>query len=256
MKVLTVFAHPDRRSFCGAVLDRLQEGLIAAGHDVTLADLHAERFNPVFGPTDNAFFADASVPDAVLERMELPDRIIRSAGGPVRRAVARHWVRGRSLHDVAQFVYDHRPKDVLREQARVRAADGLAIIAPIYWLGFPAILKGWIERVFTYGFAYRLTPEGWNGELRGRIPLLHHAKALLISTTFFGESVYETGLKDAMERLIDSWGFRFPGIRIVEHRYFWAVSTVDAQTRSRYLQEAFDLGLRYSDRGGVRQNVG
>jgi NAD(P)H dehydrogenase (quinone) len=245
MRVLTVFAHPDRRSFCGAVLDRLQVGLKEAGHDVEVADLYTERFDPVFNAFDGAFFADDSVPEPVLERMQLRERVIQSAGGPLRRAIARRWVRGRSLREVARMVYDHRPKDVLREQARVRAADGLAVIAPVYWFGFPAILKGWMERVFTHGFAYRLTAEGWQGDVRGRIPLLHHTKALLISTTFFGPDVYEAGAKDAMERLIDSWGFRYPGIRTVEHKYFWAVPNVTAETRQQYLDEAEELGRRF-----------
>jgi NAD(P)H dehydrogenase (quinone) len=247
MRVLTVFAHPDRRSFCGAVLDRFQDGLKEAGHEVEVADLYAERFNPVFGAFDGAFFADDSVPDAILEQMQIRDRVVQSAGGPLRRAIARRWLRDRSVRDVARMVYARRPKDVLREQERVQAADGLAFIAPVYWLGFPAILKGWIERVFTHGFAYRLTPEGWEGDVRGRIPLLHHTKALLISTTFFGQAVYDQGMKDAMECLIDSWGFRYPGIQSVEHTYFWAVPIVGPEKRRDYLDEAYRLGRGYAD---------
>jgi NAD(P)H dehydrogenase (quinone) len=172
--------------------------------------------------------------------------VLVAAGGPIRRAIARHWLRGRSLREVARLIYARRPKDVLREQARVRAADGLVVIAPVYWFGFPAILKGWIERVFTHGFAYRLTEKGWQGDVAGRIPLLTQQKALLVSTTFFGADVYESGAKDAMERLIDSWGFRYPGIRTVEHKYFWAVPNVTAETRARYLEEAYELGLHYA----------
>ena len=246
MRVLTVFAHPDRHSFCGAVLDRFQDGLKAAGHDAEVADLYAERFNPVFTALDSAFFADESVPEAVLERMQLRDKVIQAAGGPLRRATARRWLRDRSVRDIAGMVFARRPKDILREQARVQAAEGLAFIAPVYWLGFPAILKGWVERVFTHGFAYRLTPEGWDGSIAGRIPLLHHKKALLISTTFFGQEVYDQGLKDSMERLIDGWGFRYPGIRSVEHTYFWAVPSVGPETRRRYLDEAYQLGRDYA----------
>lgn len=242
MRVLTVFAHPDRRSFCGAVLDRFRAGLVEAGHEIEIADLYAERFNPVFGAADGAFFADESVPDDVLARMALPEQIVRWAGGPVRRTLARRWLRNRDLREVARFVHQHRPKDVLREQARVAGADALAFIAPVYWLGFPAMLKGWVERVFTYGFAFQLTADGWNGDVRGRIPLLHHTKALLISTTFFGQDVYDRGLRQAMELLIDSWGFRYPGIRRVEHTYFWSVPSVDPDTRRRYLDEAYRLG--------------
>ena len=247
MRVLTVFAHPDRQSFCGAVLDRFTNGLTESGHDIEVADLYAEGFDPVFNTYDSAFFADDTVPEAVLDGMQLRERAIRSAGGPIRRAIARRYLQGRSVRELARMVHARRPKDVLREQARVRAADGLAFIAPVWWFGFPAILKGWIERVFTHGFAYRLTAEGWQGDVRGRIPLLQHRKALLISTTFFGADVYEAGAKDAMERLIDSWGFRYPGIRTVEHKYFWAVPNVTPETRQHYLEEAEELGRRFAE---------
>ena len=146
------------------MLDRFTDGLRASGHDVEVADLYAEGFDPVFNTYDGAFFADDTVPDSVLEGMQLEERAIRSAGGPIRRAIARRYLRGRGVRELAQMVYARRPKDVLREQARVRAADGLAFIAPVWWFGFPAILKGWIERVFTHGFAYRLTAEGWQGD--------------------------------------------------------------------------------------------
>ena len=46
MKVLVVFDHPRRESFCGAVLDNLMEGLAQAGHVAELADLRAEGFDP------------------------------------------------------------------------------------------------------------------------------------------------------------------------------------------------------------------
>jgi NAD(P)H dehydrogenase (quinone) len=49
MRVLTVFAHPDPRSFCRALLDRFTAGLAQAGHTVDLVDLYRIRFNPVYG---------------------------------------------------------------------------------------------------------------------------------------------------------------------------------------------------------------
>ena len=46
------------------------------------------------------------------------------------------------------------PDDVRDHQARVDAADVLTLIFPIYWWSFPAILKGWIDRVWNRGWAY------------------------------------------------------------------------------------------------------
>jgi putative NADPH-quinone reductase len=50
-----------------------------------------------------------------------------------------------------------------------------------------------------------------------------------------------------MEMVVDSWGFRYPGIRKVEHEYFWAVPCVDAETRRRYLARSEELGRRFAD---------
>ena len=97
------------------------------------------------------------------------------------------------------------PKDVVVQQEKVKAASALAFIAPMYFVGFPAMLKGWIERVFTLGFAFGLTPDGWRGDIGGRIPLLTHEKALIIQTTIFDKAAYDAGLRDAMRVLIDEF---------------------------------------------------
>ncbi|MHC5125875.1 NAD(P)H-dependent oxidoreductase [Pseudomonas inefficax] len=46
------------------------------------------------------------------------------------------------------------PTDVLREQARIERADALVLVYPIYWWSLPALLKGWVERVFSNGWAF------------------------------------------------------------------------------------------------------
>ena len=46
------------------------------------------------------------------------------------------------------------PDDVLREQARIERADALVLVYPIYWWSLPALLKGWVERVFSHGWAF------------------------------------------------------------------------------------------------------
>ncbi|UVK81367.1 NAD(P)H-dependent oxidoreductase [Pseudomonas sichuanensis] len=46
------------------------------------------------------------------------------------------------------------PADVLAEQARIARADTLVLVYPIYWWSLPALLKGWVERVFSNGWAF------------------------------------------------------------------------------------------------------
>ncbi|WP_159941697.1 MULTISPECIES: NAD(P)H oxidoreductase [unclassified Nocardiopsis] len=37
---------------------------------------------------------------------------------------------------------------------RVRAADVIVPVFPVWWFGLPALLKGWFDRVWNYGLAY------------------------------------------------------------------------------------------------------
>ncbi|NIL76387.1 NAD(P)H-dependent oxidoreductase [Rhodococcus sp. B10] len=50
------------------------------------------------------------------------------------------------------------PKPVAAEQERIDRADHLVLVFPMYWWSFPALLKGWIDRVFVNGWAFDYTP--------------------------------------------------------------------------------------------------
>jgi NAD(P)H dehydrogenase (quinone) len=246
MKVLTVYAHPNPKSFCHAILQQFTKGLEDAGHTSEVVDLYAIRFDPVFRLRDFASYVHESMPRDILEEMNLKQRVLDSAGGPIQRFLASRWLRNKDPLAIAKFIHQHRPKDVIVQWEKVKNAQGLAFIAPVFWLHFPAILKGWFERVFSYGDAYGLTAEGWRGEVRGRVPLLQHEKALVISTTLFREEDYKAGMEAVMARIIDDWGLRYPGIRKVEHIYFYGVPIADADTRRIYLERTYKLGKEFA----------
>ena len=46
------------------------------------------------------------------------------------------------------------PPDVIQEQEKLDRADGLALVYPLWWSDCPAKLKGWFDRVMSYGYAY------------------------------------------------------------------------------------------------------
>jgi NAD(P)H dehydrogenase (quinone) len=246
MKVLTVYAHPNPKSFCHAILQQFTKGLQDAGHTYEVADLYAIRFDPTFRTADFASYVHESIPKEVLERMNLKKYVLDSMTGPLQRFLVSRWLRGKDNVSVARFIHEHRPKDVKAQWEKVKQAQGLAFIAPVFWLGFPAILKGWFERVFSYGDAYALTADGWDGYIRGRVPLLHHEKALVISTTLFKEEEYKAHWEEPMSRIIDDWGLRYPGVKRVEHIYFYGVPIVDDETRGGYLERAYKLGKEYA----------
>ena len=240
MKIVTIYAHPNRRSFCHAILEQFSQGLAEAGHVNEVVDLYARHFNPVLTARDYPNWIDENIPIVTLKNM-----ILENSGGTAQRYVLEKWLRNKDAAYLVNMVRKFRPKDVVEQQRKIAQAQGLAIIFPVWFVGMPAILKGWIERVFTYGFAYSLEPEGWKGDIKGRVPLFKHDKALLISTTLFDEEAYNDGLRDAMTRLIDDFGFRYPGIKNVEHVYFYSVGAVGHERRQSYLQEAYRLGKEY-----------
>ena len=246
MRVLTIYAHHNPRSFCHAVLERFTDGLRDAGHVSEVVDLHAIRFNPVFDERDGPDWVDDSVPDDVLAHWQVRQSLVAGARNPLRRILVKRWIGNSDERQLVRRLHAlGPPRDVAEQQAKVANADALAFVAPVYFMGFPAILKGWIERVFSLGFAFGMTPDAWRGDVKGRIPLLTHDKALVLQTTIWDQASYDAGLKAAMEVLVDQYALRYPGIKRVEHAYFHAVNSADAATRQAYLDRAYQLGRAF-----------
>jgi NAD(P)H dehydrogenase (quinone) len=248
MNVLTIYAHHNPHSLCHALLEKFDAGLRDAGHHNDIVDLHAIGFNPVLNDRDGANWIDDSAPDDVLSNMRVRESMLQRARGPLQRLLVKRWMGSLDARGVVRKLHGSGgPADVAEQQRRVAAADALAFIAPVYFVGFPAMLKGWIERVFSLGFAFGLSPEGWRGNVDGRLPLLHHHKALVMNTTIFDERSYASGLGGAMKRLIDDYTLHFPGIPTVQHEYFYAVYGADAQVINGYLNRAYELGRHFGD---------
>ncbi|MGZ4716457.1 MAG: NAD(P)H-dependent oxidoreductase [Acidimicrobiales bacterium] len=254
MKVLTVYAHENPHSFCHGVLERFTEGLQDAGHTSEVVDLHAIKFDPVFRDRDAPSYISGSIPDDILELMDLRGRVMQSCRWPRQRWLAERALRGKTQSEIAALIRNRMPKDVLAQQAKVAAADALAFIAPIHFCNFPSILKGWIDRVWTLDFAFGLNSAGWRGDVNGRIPLLHHKRALIMTSTIFDESSYDAGVRDAIGTVLDDWAFRFPGIEDVEHVYFYAATSATSETIARYLDQAYDLGRSF-ERGALEPSA-
>ena len=94
-------------------------------------------------------------------------------------------------------------------------------------------------------FAFGLTSAGWHGDVDGRIPLLHHKRVLIMTSTIFDKNAYDAGIREAIGKVIDDWGFRFPGIQDVEHVYFYAATAASPDTIRRYLDQAYNLGKTF-----------
>ena len=246
MRVLVVYAHPNPGSFCHAVKEQVVCGLRDGGHGSEVIDLHASGFDPVFRNADYNQFMHETLPDDLIEGVDMARAVIDRAGGPVRRRVVRRWLRDKSNREIVEAIGKRTPRDVRGHQKKVARAEGLVFVAPVYWMGLPAILKGWFERVFAYGFAYTLDRDGWNGELSGRVPLLTQARGVFITPTFFTEDEYDRGWRQAMDTIICDWGLTMAGVKRAEHVLLYAVSAVDATTRAGYLDRVYRLGRDFA----------
>jgi len=120
-----------------------------------------------------------------------------------------------TAHELLPVSFDHPASaDVVHAQDDIRAADVLTVIYPLWWLSMPAMMKGYIDRVFARGFAY----ESHNGIVQG---LLSGKKVVLI--TISGAPLpllVKTGNWNAVEVLQDTHVFRSAGFVLLEHLHF------------------------------------
>lgn len=109
MKTLLVVAHPRSDSLTAEAARLFAQTIRQNGHEVELADLAAERFDPVLREDDE------------------PD-----------------WNNADKQYSPA----------VVNEMRRIERNDATVMIFPIWWWSMPALLKGWIDRVWNHGWAY------------------------------------------------------------------------------------------------------
>ncbi|NYE95147.1 NAD(P)H dehydrogenase (quinone) [Psychromicrobium silvestre] len=98
--------------------------------------------------------------------------------------------------DYIQFDGGEMPQHIRQEQARVERADAIAIISPLWWLGFPAMLKGWFDRVWSCGWAYEFANDP-DGSL---LPLRPYR--ILFTTGGSAGSFARNGYAEALDSLI------------------------------------------------------
>lgn len=104
--------------------------------------------------------------------------------------------------------------DITQRQGDIRAADVLTVIYPLWWLTMPAMMKGYIDRVFARGFAY----DSKNGVVHG---LLGGKRAVLITVSGAPlQLLVKSGGWNAVQLLQDIHVFRSAGFTLLEHLHF------------------------------------
>jgi putative NADPH-quinone reductase len=125
----------------------------------------------------------------------------------------------------------------------LKDSDGIVIIHPNWWGQPPAILKGWIDRVFRPGVAYEFE-EGDSGEGLP-IGLLKAKIGLVFNTSNTNEERENNIFKDPLETIWKNCIFSFCGVKQFDRRMFRIVVTSDLNQRQIWLNEAKSMINKY-----------
>ncbi|WP_017162787.1 NAD(P)H-dependent oxidoreductase [Xanthomonas phaseoli] len=142
--------------------------------------------------------------------------------------------------DVALFQQRAAPApDVAAEHARLERADALVLVFPIYWWSFPALLKGWTDRVFTLGWAF---DESIDGKI---VKKLKHLDVHLLAIGGADERTYARhGYFGAMKMQIAHGIFDFCGAPV---RTSELLTMPDAAFPQSHFDTARAIGARLFD---------
>jgi NAD(P)H dehydrogenase (quinone) len=113
--------------------------------------------------------------------------------------------------------------DVRVEQELLDRADVVAFIHPIWWVDRPAILKGYVDRVFALGYAYGYAANKERGGLQGK-------RAVLITSAGSPDShFHESGKMEAIRIAQDVGTMEFCGMEMLGHIHFGPVGRRSSQ---------------------------
>jgi NAD(P)H dehydrogenase (quinone) len=144
-----------------------------------------------------------------------------------------------TAEDFAAFENLPMPPEILSEQERVDWCDAMIFIFPIWWWSLPAMLKGWIDRVMSYGWAWVDPKDPDSGHLR-------HRKILVLATAGDSkESFAKRGYDTALHTQLNIGTWNYCGFKDITTRIFHDVGPFTPEsTRLAYLQEAQALARK------------
>ncbi|MGA9188899.1 MAG: NAD(P)H-dependent oxidoreductase [Methanosarcina sp.] len=205
MKVLYIYAHPEPKSFNGALKDTALAALQEKGYEVKLSDLYAMKFDPILKASD---FPERKKPDVFNPFLEAINASKTGAFAP----------------------------DIKEEMEKVRWADLLIFQFPIFFTFMPAIMKGWIDRVLAPGFGFNpVTNSAYNtGLFKGK-------SAMLVTTTGASKKMYSEGgahgdLNKHLE-LITHCIFEYMGMEVLPSYVIYGASSMSREKGAEELEK-------------------
>lgn len=185
-QVLIVHAHPEPSSVTRQLVEVSVDTLQAQGHTVQQSDLYAMGWKAVFDAQDFPARSDRTRLSFVEE----------------------------SAH---AFANGCQTPDVEAEQRKILAADAVVLQFPLWWFGMPAIMKGWVDRVWAYGLAYGYRNAG-NAHRYGEGGFAGKRALLAVSVGGPAEDYGPRGINGPLDQLlfpITHGTLFFPGMQVL-----------------------------------------
>ena len=207
MKVLIVHAHYEEQSFTTALKNQAVSTLTAAGHEVQVSDLYAMSWNPVASPAD---FAERANPDYCVYALEQRKGYESGTLAP----------------------------DIRAEIAKVDWCDLLILNFPVFWFSVPAILKGWIDRVFVSGHFYGGKRIYDQGGMLGKKAML--SLTLGGQAHMFSDEEVIHGEMDLLFRPLQSGALAYTGFSVLPPFIGYHVPYISQEARQQLLADYAD----------------
>ncbi|OOF85829.1 NAD(P)H-dependent oxidoreductase [Rodentibacter ratti] len=121
------------------------------------------------------------------------------------------------------------PEEVKYEHDLIRQADLITLVYPLWWMGFPAILKGYLDRVLSHGFAYKTE----NGESVGLLKGKQMQQFITLGSNV--EKYKEFGIDKSLDHCLVNGLFNYCGIENVTYELFGDLHLIDDTARHAML---------------------
>lgn len=140
-----------------------------------------------------------------------------------------------SLDDMAGQRIGKVTEEVRIEQEYIEWAEMVTFIYPIWWTGLPAMLKGYIERVFSYGFAYKYE----KGIQQG---LLKNKQTIIINTHGKSHVEYKAiGMDKALELTSDTGIYSYCGLKVKKHFYLEKADKANEEVIAKWKKDILSV---------------
>ena len=204
MNIFILHAHPEPKAYSSALKDLAVEHFQNLGHQVVVSDLYKMNFNPVAERNDFIKPANQDYFNYMKEQMNA-------------------------------YLSGNFADSIKEEMDKLVKADLFILNFPLWWSSMPAIMKGWFDKVFAFGFAYHPKDKLYNsGVFKGK-------RAMLSITAGGSKSAYsgEGEHGDIMNTLhhINHGMLCFTGMTVLPPFIAWRAHLSTPEVLDNYLME-------------------